>query len=421
MTRDPLSEHVEFAVPKTAVVRSLDQDEDHSLNEFLDYIKLFVPVHVRVFLAARTRPEVFVLKTEHGCAVVLSDRLNEINAELVTFFSILVKTGSDARCDKLIKKFLCLRLCEFLIGLGEHSLGLATLRMASELHDHVNSDVVGSGGQSLETVQQIALSMFVLAHEIGHLQIDDRYEHIKNTHMCDGIEIVRYVERGLRECGYSDEDIANEVSRFNISHVAEEVASDVFAFDSVFGLFVDRLGIPGSLAVDRLLHAFSALLATEQCRITCLAASDRLTGEEILGSGLVLRQDLMSYIRAKFLMRRAGITWASAECGGVKTTSADFNSYVKKVDTIFAETEPVVNLVFQNLRSVEADICTLGMELLDTSVAESFLPLIVAAVRSDRSMVNTLDNVLKSQGVIRSAGEWLDSLVNRQTTTQGGD
>ena len=337
---------IDFKLPKGALFGKENYAGDAAIKEFMAFLKRRFELDFETYVTWQCLPDVTLLKPEVGSSIILrSERIDTLLIEFVKLFSELQYSIPRPLHDLYATASILRWQAEFFVGLRHPHAALTALKKRNALEGLPKSQIIPFRDECLASVPEairFAVQAYSLAHEVGHIVWPaDRSASLFDP--VDGISPYAHLERDFTEVDFSNHigisTVTEAANRIDAYSIMSEINADFFAFESVWQ-FVHRLHeCDMETAIRISLAAAQAQLFIDSTKgfskeITrCLDHSADLI-EAIVADDMLRAQ---YSIRARSLMRRAGISWAKVE-----NRDKEFDpelvssSYVPRIDSMIA-------------------------------------------------------------------------------------
>lgn len=354
MTGDIVRQFVEFSLPKPCEFGEENFAGDSQVRAFCDRCRDVYRIDASFFVSWACAPDVAVVRTVGGDAIVRSERLDTLLVEYHNFRR-MHESWSDEFAGRVIESAALRWMSEFLIDYRQPGLailsnrlrpGLPAIRLTSPFRDETLATVA--------ELDRVALQCTCLAHEMGHIQFPRRTDATIDDEI-DGTPVAKHLGWQDGEIGHSEEvQLAmRSIQRDRIDGPAllNEIEADLFAFSSVLDFLCNGLHYGLEESIRAMLRAFEAQLFICASKNTCrLLATSLLRGtsrEDFLLEDYLISSEYLA--RARTIARRAGIIWAVAEQPDALPGTREYNSYVSRIDAMILEVQPFTYLASQSL------------------------------------------------------------------------
>ena len=332
---------------------------DPLVREFCESLRAEFDVDMKIYVSWACPPNVVVVKSKVGNAIIRSERLDTL---LVEFHHLrrVQKSLSGEMAREVVSSLILRWMCELLLGFKRPDLAIFAQTLRSQ-----NPEIRAiTGGvwnpfrdetlASVHPLERTAIQCFCLAHEVGHLLNERRVKVSLETEV-DGLSIVRHLERSASDSGVSDEvlEVFRTIweRRLDAENLMSEVDADLFAFGCVVQFLSRGLSYPLEDSIEATLRAFEAQLFIHTCKHSCRLLRQHAT--RALGEGDFVERSYLEgaeyLVRARATVRRAGILWAVLDHPAPPPKGRPYNAYVERVDSMLAPGEAMTSLVMEIL------------------------------------------------------------------------
>ena len=354
MSSDVLRQLVEFSLPKPCDFGEENFAGDDVVQSFCSRLTEALGLEVSYFVSWACPPDVSVISTPVGQAVVRSERLDTLLVEyhnLQRAHHVL----DDSLATEVLASAALRWLSEFLIGYRQPGLALLAQRLRPKLDGlRWTSPFRDETLASIPELERAALQCVCLAHEIGHLQWPRRPEATLD-HEFDGLPLAEHIAWGDRETSNS-EQVLTALSKRWRAHLdaptlVSEIEADLFSLYNVVEFQCNVLGYSLEQAFRATLRAFEAQLfvcmAKNTARLLVSSLQCNTSKAEFLLEDYLLGTEYLA--RARAVARRAGILWAIGEQPHAAPGTRQYDEYVRRIDALIIEVQPFTQLASATL------------------------------------------------------------------------
>jgi hypothetical protein len=353
---------VDLALPKPCEFGEENFAGDPLVRAFCDLLRERHGLDFHVFVAWACPPNVMVVRSAAGSAVIRSERFDTL---LIEYYHL--RRLHNLWAEKLARDVAA----------------AAVLRWMCEMLIQATNPFRDETLASLPDLERAALQCFSLGHEVGHLLIR-KQKNVTLDAIVDGLSLAQHIHTQERQEGVVSDELRAayaEVRERNLdaANLLNEVEVDLFAFGNVVEFLCQEFRCPVEAAINASLLAFECQSFVYGCKGTCHLLSRAAAGV-LSESEFRLRDYLVGVeivARSRAVMRRAGLVWAVAEQPTPPGKGRDYNAYVRKLDALL--------LPSVGFRSLISDVLAEQVYVLLAAIEENAGP--------DR-------------------GAWLDSLLN---------
>jgi len=312
------------------------------VHRFCEWAKEILKVDVEIFVSWSCPPDVSMLSSPGVSILIRSERFDTLLVEYLH-----LKDAGRQR-NSVVTEFLlpsaALRwMAEFLLGYRWPQAALYATVRAQELRtdrrppNPFRDEILAS----IDEVQRAALQCFCLAHELGHL-FPSQHDQINLGARIDGLSLSRHIARDIEEAGMGD--VADQMMDIAGSHIdasvlLREIDADLIAIELVAVFLANTLDVAPETALRASLHACEAqsfLYATKNtCQLLKKHAGRFQSREEFVRDDWIA--GIQTSVRARCLLRRAGILLSRWCAGDQEQTASTINRFVPLVDAMFSE------------------------------------------------------------------------------------
>ncbi|MDT9002233.1 hypothetical protein RQP53_23335 [Paucibacter sp. APW11] len=345
---------VDLALPKPCEFGDENFAGDPLVREFCDRLAQAHDLNLHFFVAWACPPDVTIVRSAAGSAIIRSERLDTLLIEYFNLQSVHSK-WSDDLAREVTTSAVLRWMSELLIGYRHSGLALLAQRLRPPLPGlRLTSPFRDQTLASVPELERVALQCACLAHEVGHI-LNPRRPGVTVDESVDGLPLAAHIAWGDQACGYSEETLSalqqHWRQHLNGPALLSEVEADLFAFSSVVEFLCNALSYTLEDSIRAALRAFEAQLFVCACKNTCSLLTTSVLrgtskGDFVIEDYLVGAQYLA---RARALVRRAGIVWAIAEQPDASPGTRDFNSYVRRIDSMIVAVQPFTALAAETL------------------------------------------------------------------------
>lgn len=345
---------VDLALSKPCQFAEENFAGDPLVLAFCDRLRTRQRLDLTFFVSWACPPDVLVLRRKGGGAVVRSERLDTLLVEYHNLSRVFPTAPADL-ADQLMGSTLLRWACELLLGYRQPALAVHANLMKPNLNGiRLHSPFRDETLASIEELPRAALQCFTLAHEVGHIVMPRRKDANLDFEI-DGTSMADHIRWSDREAVTSPKHLeALEIiwkAKLDSANLVSEVEADLFAFAAVVDYLCNELSFQLSEAIEATLRAFEAQLFICACKNSC-----RLLAAVAKGDSDEADFELAEYLigaeyaaRARAVVRRAGITWATAENQDTSAKAIDFNAYARRVDSMLTPTIGFRTKLFETL------------------------------------------------------------------------
>ena len=339
MLSDPdlRDEFVSFALTRPARFGPENYAGDPLVAQYVSWIAPAVPQEVDVYISWQCPPDVTVLDTPAGAALIRSERLDTLLVEYHHLVEALRLFDADLGRDVAQRQVLRW-MCELLIGYRQAPLAVRALGLRPELTGlevNVWNPFRDETLASVPLPERTALQCFSIGHELGHLATQRR-ENPSLLTPIDGLPVLRHLDYEFR-AGLTSQELGNlhdhMAQTIDAGQLLAEIDADLFGLDTVAEYTWRALSCEPEDAVRSALVAVEALsfvyFAKESCRLVTELAAGRIDADRYVA--LSFRANCEWYARARASLRHAGMTVARLEG---RTSAEDLNRNVDRMDAL---------------------------------------------------------------------------------------
>ena len=352
----------EAALPRGAEFGIENFAGDPTVKHFFEWAKVQLAIDPIMLVSWSCPPEVMLLRTTNIKAIVRSERFDTL---LVEYDYLKMNAMSCAKSDVLrINDSLWLTspestskaiiynsmlgttvlrwMCEFFLGFRLPVPAASALIASNEL-SFGRFPLPPFRDESLESLPEIpraAMQCFCLAHEISHITQEGIVGNSLDT-VVDGRSLRRHFERDCEELGV-DERVRQQMMELlaqslNADNLMREIDADFRAFGLVTLYLQKFLDVDLDNAIYATLYACEAQCFLYSAKYSCsLLRGDAIWAEQ--EDNFVVKDWLAGAqvsVRARCLLRRAGILMAAALEYPEKPKADKINECVPKIDAMF--------------------------------------------------------------------------------------
>jgi hypothetical protein len=354
---DPISLLVEFAVPKPARFGPENFAGDPLVKEFCSLLLEQSGVSVAFFVAWACPPRVRIIRSSSGNAVIRSERLDTLLVEYFHLADVRQRLSYDPAFNHLVDSTILRWLTELFIGYRQAAIALAAFDRRTTFHEQL--PMIPFRDESLASIPPLlrtALQCFPLAHEVGHILYDPlMHADLSLETSIDGMSLGKHVEYEVAVSGVG-ESVREQLGQILLSAIdppalVEEIEADLFAFGCVVQYLVATFDCEVDEAIKAALLAYEA----EAFITSCMETSRVVVDAQRSGSSMAefLQDDYVVganfSIRARAVLRRAGILWAKLANPEGAVTAKVVNQYVPLVDAMFEHRQTERQLLAEKL------------------------------------------------------------------------
>lgn len=337
---DPLLRVAHAALPAFAKCARENFAGDPLVRKFFDWAKTQLGVDPVVLVTWRCPPEVLVLDLGYQPILVRSERFDTLLVEYMALRKYAVQRGLD-ESEGAVRHAILRWTSEFFLGFRNALLGASALARSHEaLHARLRQPAVRDESlASLPDALRAAVQCFCLGHEMAHLTQGDGAEAGLAT-LVDGISLQTHIKRDLGEAKLTEaavEQLLVLASEIDAKALLQEIDADLISLELVMVFLTDHFEISLDEAVEAAVMAFEA-----QCYLYALKHSCQLIHQAYQAPrepGSLRRGDWRlaceTGIRARCVLRRAGIILAKWSDPQGRISAARVNSLVPLVDAMF--------------------------------------------------------------------------------------
>ena len=329
-----------MTLPDEALFGKENYAGDELVRAFMDDVKGQFDLDFEVYVSWQCLPDVTVLRSGNGKSIVIrSERLDTLLIEYLKLYNDLIRSLQPEYAMASIYRWMA----EYFVGLRQPHHALSALLKCHDVSAE-KAEVIPFRDETLASVQDMvrcAVQCFSLAHEVGHI-IWPVNEPPTLLDPVDGIAPLRHLSRDFEEGGFSGDlglTVDDVAEKIGAAQLFSELNADFFAFESVFQFLYNNFDCEMSGAVKMSLLAAQGQYFMDSLR--AFATTIVKCGNTQQEVDRVLQEDFVvnsqTSIRARCLLRRAGISWAAVECQTSKPSVDVINEYVPKIDRMVIE------------------------------------------------------------------------------------
>lgn len=316
---DLLDRFVSFEVKRPAEHGRENFAGDPLVAQYVTWVSDVIPHDVRVYVSWQCPPDVSVLRTTSGGALLRSERLDTLLVEYCHLRKLL-DIFDDDLAQEVASRQVLRWMCELLIGYRNSSLAVDALRLRPEmpgLEVSIWNPFRDETLASMPLADRTALQCFCLGHEIAHLG-EVKSKDASVLTVIDGLPLMSHLDYELRKfLNPTELQVMQDYLTKNIDagQLVSEVYADLFGFDSVAKFLHRGMDCEPEEAIHLALMAVEALAFVYSCKEDCRLLSELAAGK-IDNDTFITKTHLPAfewYARAKAVLRRAGFLLAEFE------------------------------------------------------------------------------------------------------------
>lgn len=342
----PETVFVRASLPKGAQFGRENFAGDPLVKSFFEIFAKENDLNAEIFVSWACPPDVRIVRTKDKNILIRSERFDTLLVEYLHLYAAYnSRTSTNAR-SALIATYVLRWMAEFLIGYRQPSEAIAAIKLCRDKYgeptrSHAFRD---ESLASIPDIEKTALQSFCLAHELAHI-LYPRNPGKSLDDTVDGLSISRHIERDWIEAGH-DPALMWPVVKEGLSAptLFSEIDADLCALDSTIAFLLNTFSCPLQHAVHAALFACMAQWHIYASKNTCRLISKAVEGE-LDEHGFVVEDFLygtQTMVRARCVLRRAGITWARFAYPDRRLTANDINQFVPLVDQLFIDDQEFI-------------------------------------------------------------------------------
>lgn len=316
---DLLDRFVSFEVKRPAQYGRENFAGDPLVAHYVTWISDAIPHEFRVYVSWQCPPDVSVLRSDSGGALLRSERLDTLLVEYCHLRKLL-DIFDDDLAQGIASRQVLRWMCELLIGYRNSSLAVDALMLRPEMPEvevSIWNPFRDETLASMPLADRTALQCFCLGHEIAHM--DEVKSKDASVHTAiDGLTLMSHLDFELRKfLNPPDLQIMQDylTENINAGQLVSEVHADLLGFGSVAKFLHFGMDCEPEEAIQLALMAVEALAFVYSCKETCRLLSALAAGK-IDNATFETKTHLIAfewYARAKVVLRRAGFLLADLE------------------------------------------------------------------------------------------------------------
>jgi len=343
MSLDPAHLMVSATLPFGARFAEENFAGDTLVRQFCDLLANELQVSPRVFVSWCCPPSPFILLSGPTTVLVRSERFDTLLVEYVRLKAAAAQ-GGQRSIEAKIRAAVFRWVAEFCLA---DKLPVTALHAAvAAYHTGARRDFSPLRDESLASVDEVmraALQCCNLAHEFAHIHQDHVVRDSLSASI-DGMTMRAHIEGALQEHGHSSAEISAMLlltEQIDARVLLREVDADLRALHAV-GLFLQKtFHVTPVQAVEAATVAIEAQSFLNAARFSCSLlpqVEDDVTDDQSAVDDWLNGAQIN--VRAKCVMRRAGILLAQWSEPDTPVTADKVNRYVPRVDAMFAASVP---------------------------------------------------------------------------------
>lgn len=316
---DPLLRFAKKRLRRNASVDRHDLSASPRLKSLIAVAENHVGVNIELFTSKRCPPDVFIVQSKHGVALVRSERLDTLLAEYLTLKDSMIGEGNIGDHSGRIEHFISSWLLESTLSQGLVSFSLDILASRDTESEHYHNGVErGVEISELSGVRRLALQGAAICHEVGHLiQTDNSNLRLDFPHL--GKSPIDHVEWDLINSGVPKPMIEKMLKVFSEkidpAHLFEEIDADVFAFQSIAGFLNQSCGVDLRASIISALEALESVTFLQALKIDTVLVREimrgRVNSDEFAATSWANGATMVA--RTRTVLRAAAFYWATLE------------------------------------------------------------------------------------------------------------
>lgn len=335
---------VEMSLPKDAHAARENYAGDSLVECFMEFLEDRFNLNCDVYVSWECLPDVTVLRAPDGrAAIIRSERLDSLLVEFLRLRTELIGKPHDKVVEYAMASIWRWQ-AEFFIGLRKVHHSLIALSKRHSIKSPT-SHIIPVRDEALASIDQVsrhALQCFSLAHEVGHIVWPVKEKPHLDAPV-DGISPVEHLRRDFAEwdCPIDSgfKTVEEAYASIDARTLFAEINADFFALEHTYQFIAHVHSCELSVALRATLMAAQAQFFMDSLK----NYSRTIANSERTWKGLeaaILTNDvleLQTSIRARAILRRAGISWAMVENQGTLPSAEIVNRYVPIVDSFFVD------------------------------------------------------------------------------------